>query len=304
MTRLLITGASGLLGGNLVRDFASQHDVSGVYHSHRLVVKGAKMIRADLSDPELVGRVVGKVQPEILIHCAAATDVDRCERDEAWAWQLNRDMAAQVAQQAARVGAKMIHISTDAVFDGQDAGYDEEATPEPINVYGESKLAGEGAVQDANRDALVLRTNLFGLSVSGRQRGLLAWFRRRLEAGEPTPGFGDVWFSPILVNTLGEWLLELAEADVRGILHVGGGTCMTKYEFGREVARSFGLDPGLVRRSTVDEAGLEAPRPRRLCLDSSKAADLLGRRLPEVSDGLERLRGLLKEEPTEQVQAG
>lgn len=304
MARLLITGASGLLGGNLVRDFSPRYDVNGVYYSHRLIVEGVKMIRADLSELELVGRVVGKVQPEILIHCAAATDVDRCEIDEAWAWRLNRDMAENVAQEAARVGAKMIHISTDAVFDGEEGNYDEEAVPRPINVYGESKLAGEQAVLEANPDALVVRTNLFGLSVSDRRRGLLAWFRDNLEAGESTPGFTDVWFSPILVNTLGEWLLDLVNAGAQGVLHVGGGSCLTKYEFGRQVARSFGLDAELVRRSTLGEAGLKAPRPQRLCLDSSKAAGILERQLPEVSEGLDRLRGSRLTERTEQIQAG
>ncbi len=304
MARLLITGASGLLGGNLARDFSRGHDVSGVYHRRRLILKGVKMIRADLSQPELAGRVVGKVQPELLIHCAAATDVDRCERDEAWAWRLNRDMAANVAQEAARLGARMVHVSTDAVFDGERASYAEGETPRPINVYGESKLAGEQAVLDAHPDALVVRTNLFGLHLSDPRRGLLAWFRRNLQSGNPTPGFTDVWFSPILVNTLGEWLLDLVGAGAHGVLHVGGATCLTKYEFGRQVAGAFGFDPELVEASSVDEAGLVAARPRRTCLDSSQAAGILGRRLPEIVEGLDRLQRSQRGEKSEQVQPG
>ena len=290
MARILVTGASGLLGSNLARDYAVDHEVNGVYLSRRLVLPGVKMIRADLSDPELVELVLGKVQPEIVVHCAAAADVDRCESDPDWAWRLNRDMAADVAGEAADLGAKLVHISTDAVFDGDKAGYDEDSSPRPVNVYGESKLAGERAVLDANPEALVIRTNLFGMPVADDGRGLLAWFLGRLEQGQPTPGFVDVRFSPQSVHHLGEWIIDLVELGHSGVIHLGGGTCLSKFQFGREVAEEFGFDSALVRRASLTEADLPAPRPKNLCLDSSRAARLLGRTLPEVNEGLRRVR--------------
>lgn len=291
MARILITGASGLLGSNLAREYAVEHEVNGVYYSHRLVLPGVKMIRADLTDPELVELVLGKVQPDLVIHCAAGADVDRCERDPDWAWRLNRDMAADVAAGAAEHDAELIHISTDAVFDGEEGNYDEDATPRPRNVYGESKLAGERAVLDAYPEALVVRTNLFGLPVAAADgRGLLAWFLRRFERGDRTPGFVDVSFSPQSVHHLAEWLLDLVEPGAAGVIHLGGRTCLSKFEFGRRAAQAFGYDPDLVVRASLADADLLAPRPKNLCLDSSRAAGLVGRALPDVQQGLERVR--------------
>lgn len=289
MSHLLITGASGLLGANLARDFAPDHEVSGVFHRNRVPIAGVRMIGADLSQQRLARMVVGKVKPEIVIHCAAGTDVDRCQRDEEWAHRLNRDMAEHVAAAAAANGASLVHISTDAVFDGQKGDYSEEDRPEPVNIYGRTKLAGEEAVLDAHPGALIVRTNLFGRSL-GTSRGSLAeWFLGELREGESPPGFTDVHFSPILVNDLGPLLLDLVGRGARGLFHIGGATCLSKFEFGRRLAAAFGYAPERIRPSTLEEVDLEAPRPKKLCLDCSKLERELGREVPTVDAGLGRL---------------
>lgn len=295
MAVILITGASGLLGGNLARDYSAQYDVSGVFHSHRIALSGVKMIGADLTQDELTRRVIGKVQPDLVVHCAAATDVDRCQRDEAWAYRLNVEMARSVATAAAAREASLIHISTDAVFDGRQGGYSEHSEPAPINVYGASKLAGEAAVRKAHPDALIVRTNLFGWNLRRNHRSLAEWFLASLVEGRVIQGFGDVSFSPILVNDLGDLLLELWAKGAQGLLHLGGADCLSKHQFGRELAARFGHDPASIRRSSVDQAGLVAPRPKELCLDSGKAATVLARPVPSLAGGLDRFAALATE---------
>ncbi len=289
MAALLITGASGLLGANLAMELARDHDVSGVFFQHRVPLAGVKMIGADLRTARLARMVVGKVRPDVVIHCAAGADVDRCERDDEWAYKLNRDMAANVAEAAASYGTALVHISTDAVFDGEAGDYREEDETTPINIYGRSKLAGEEAVRQAHEEALVVRTNLYGWSFREDKRSLAEWFLSKLERGEKTPGFVDVEFSPILANDLGPILLDLVQVGARGLLHVGGADCVTKFAFGQRLATAFGYDPELIDRSSVENAGLEATRPKRLCLNSSKAENLLGRRLPGLDEGIRRL---------------
>lgn len=298
MTRILISGASGLLGGNLAHDYAERHEVWGVFHEHSLSMPGVSMIGANLSLKDSAQMVLGKVKPQLVIHCAAATDVDRCQREPEWANRLNCEMAEHVAGAARRVGARLIHISTDAVFDGRAGGYTERDKAAPINVYGQTKLEGEGRVLAANPGALVVRTNLFGWNVQGGKSGLAGWFLGHLAAGRSCAGFDDVFFSPIHVRHLGEILLELARAEAQDVLHVGGATCLTKYEFGRALAREFGFDESLIERASVEGVGLHAPRPKRICLDSDRARALLGHEMPELDSGLAQLRDQRQRTPS------
>ena len=289
MTSLLITGASGLLGANLARDLAGDYQVSGVFHQTRLVLGGVRMIGADLAEPGLARMIVGKVRPDYIIHCAAGTNVDRCQSDKAWAMRMNRDMAGMVAAAAAEYDVRLAHISTDAVFDGRSGGYRETDAPRPVNVYGQSKLAGEQAVLQAHPAALVIRTNLFGWNLADAYAGLAGWFIKNLVEGRQCRGFSDVEFSPILVNALGPILLSLMESNASGVLHVAGADCLSKLAFGRRLAQACGLEAGLIEPSSVDNAGLAAPRGKRLCLDSTAAEQVLGRSMPTIDDGLEQL---------------
>ncbi len=288
MKKVLITGASGLLGSNLARDLGARLPVTGIYHQHPVELPGVRMVAADLIQPAIAHQLLTDEQPELVIHCAAATVIDECERNPQLAQRLNRDMAETVAAATEAVGASLIHISTDAVYDGVQGSYRETDKASPINAYGRSKLDGEAAVQLAHRSALIVRTNLFGWNLPHKSN-LIEWFLGRLMDGQECPGFTDVYFSPILVNQLGDLLLELTEAEASGVLHVAGATCLSKYEFGRMLAGAFGFDPELVRAAELSGAQLGAPRGRRLCLDCSRAEQLLGQAMPALEAGMRRL---------------
>ncbi len=308
MAKVLITGASGLLGANLVLDAAQGHQVVAVYHRHPIDLAGVEALRADLSRPGVAQRLISAADPDWVVHCAAATNVDACERDPETAFRLNRDMAAYVAEAAWDARARLIHVSTDAVFDGERGGYVEEDDANPATVYGRSKLAGEQAVLQAHPEAAVVRTNIFGWNAQPK-RGLAEWFLANLEAGQSCTGFTDVRISPILVNDLGDLMFEMLRRGVGGVFHAGGGECLSKYEMGVRLAKAFGLNPELIRPGSVAQADLVAPRGRRLCLDSGKLAVILGVELPAFEDGLrrfrlqreegyrERLRALTRREP-------
>ncbi len=295
MARLLITGAGGMLGVSLVLEaLAAGHRVIAVDHGHPVYHQGVETVVADLAAPGAAEAVLAAARPDWVIHCAAATSVDACEADPGTAFRLNRDMAGQVASAARAVGARLVHISTDAVFDGERGGYTEEDEPHPVNVYGKSKREGELAVLAEDAGALVVRTNIYGWNAQARQ-SLAEWFLERLEAGERCRGFADVWVAPILVNDLAPLLLKMLDAGLTGIYHVGGGECLSKCEFGVRLAEVFGLDANLIEPVKVGAAGLHAKRPRKLCLDGSKIERALGVRLPTAVDGLERFARLRRE---------
>ena len=288
MTRLMVTGASGLLGSNLAIYAREKLDVIGLYHRNAIEIDGARMVAEDLSQPGSALQITRQHRPDLVVHCAAATDVDRCEREPEWARALNVKMAEFVACACYDAGIPFAHISTDAVFDGLTGGYREDDPAKPISVYGETKLAGEYAVRQANPQALVLRTNLYGWSPDG-QRGLAQWFANRLEAGQVCTGFTDVNFSPVYAQHLARAILELLERRAEGLFHLGGQTCLSKHEFGIALARGMDLDTSLIEPATVESAKLEAARPKQLCLNSDKAEATLGRMLPGVEFGLREL---------------
>ena len=291
MRRILITGASGLLGANLVLDAAGRHEVIAVTHRHRLERPGVRSFQADLANPGAAQELMRLVRPDWVIHCAAATDVDACEADPGGAFRLNRDMAGWVAEASAAIGARLAHISTDAVFDGKRGGYREDEAPNPINVYARSKLEGENAVRAVCREALIVRTNIYGWNAQ-EKRSLAEWFLNNLENGRACQGFTDVLVSPLLVNDLGDFLLRMLETGLNGLYHVAGGDCLSKYDFGVLIAKTFGLDAGLIHPVGVEAGGLRAPRGRRLCLDGLKIQDELGVPLPRAREGLARFKAL------------
>jgi dTDP-4-dehydrorhamnose reductase len=289
LARLLVTGASGLLGANLVLEAMGSHQVTAVTHSHPLKIPGVVAYRADLADGEAARALIAEAAPEWIVHCAAATDLDGCEFDPVMAHRLNRDMAGHVAAAASSQEAAFVLISTDAVFDGLEGNYAETADPNPLSVYGRSKLEGERAVLEAHPQAVVVRTNIYGWNAQAKQ-SLAEWFLHRCRNGIRSPGWTDVWSTPILVNDLASIILRLLASGHGGIYHVGGATCLSKHDFGRRVAAAFDLDPNLIESASIQRAGLAAPRARRLCLRGEKIEAVLGVRLPTVKEGLERFR--------------
>lgn len=188
----------------------------------------------------------------------------------------------------------MVHVSTDAVFDGLKGTYREEDTPNPLSVYARSKLAGELTVLDANPQALIARLNLFGWSVTGK-RSLAEFFYFNLKAGRRINGFTDVFFCPLLVNDLASLFIEMLEREMTGLYHVFSPECTSKYEFGVAVARRFGLDETLINPVSVSDAGLVAARSPNLTMCTEKLSTALGHPLPTWQKGLERLADLQKQ---------
>jgi dTDP-4-dehydrorhamnose reductase len=289
MERLLITGASGLLGANLLLAARSTHQLVAVSHRQRVNLDGAECIQADLTVPGAARDLVRTYRPRAVVHCAALTDVDRCEEQPDLAERLNAQVPGWLAEACAAIGARLVHISTDAVFDGEKRDYSEDDVPRPINTYGISKLRGEGAVLAANPSALVIRTNLFGWNAEPKL-SLSEWFLDRLRRKERCTGFTDVSVSPLVAEDLGARVLQLLSMSAAGVLHVAGRDVVTKYEFGRMVAEAFGLSPDPILPGSVDASPLRSRRPHQLGLDVRRAESLLGVPMPRVEAGLRRWR--------------
>jgi dTDP-4-dehydrorhamnose reductase len=292
--RILITGASGLLGLNLALETTRRHTVFGTVNLHALKTDAFTVIQTDLLAPGAVERLLESTQPDWVIHCAALANLDTCEADPLLAQQLNTDLPRTLASHVARSGARLVHISTDSVFDGLRGDYSEEDIPTPIGVYSRTKLNGELAVADVDPTAIIARVNLFGWSLTG-SRSLAEFFFNNLSLGKQVMGFTDVFFCPLLANELADIFVRMLEKNLRGLYHVVSSESLSKYDFGVHLAQRFNLDGSLINPTSVTQSGLKATRSPNLTLRSDKLARALGESLPRLSTGLDRLYTLYQQ---------
>ena len=279
---LLVTGASGFLGRNLALEaLASGRQVVGVVHRHSVDHPAIQTVSADLTAPSAASALLSRLRPAAVVNCAAFADVDECEHNPERAHLLNAELPRSLAAACADAGVGLVHISTDSVFDGKRGGYTESDEPGPVNVYARSKLEGEQAVQAVFPDALIIRTNFIGTSGSG-ERGLADALSSRLESGERINGFADVMFSPLLANELARVVLAAVDCNLRGLYHASASDECSKYEFACRLALALGLDRSLVKKASIADADLLAPRPLNTSLSSSRLETALGRQMPSV----------------------
>lgn len=287
--RLLVTGASGLLGLNLsLAASTAGHQVTGLVHSCSLVGVPFSTRQVDLLDVQSALESIESAKPDAIIHCAAVANLNAAEKSPDLTQRLNAEIPGILAKAASRWGLPFVHISTDAVFDGRSDGYVETDSTHPLSVYARTKLAGEQAVQDAYQDALIARVVFYGWSLSGT-RSLSEFFYNNLQSGQKIKGFTDTNFCPLYVEDLAAALLEMLAKGLTGVYHVVSREHLSKYEFGVRIAQRFGLDPDLIEPISMLDVDRGVTRSLSLVLNPEKVQDALGRTLPSVDEGIERL---------------
>jgi dTDP-4-dehydrorhamnose reductase len=266
MRRLLVTGGTGYLGAEVVgHALAAGWDVAATWHSRQPPDGPARWHRLDVTDPIAVAELVIAVQPDVVIHTAY-------RRDGPDAGAVTTAGSAAVARAANAENARLIHLSTDVVFDGETgAPYAEGARPRPVTAYGRAKHDAEGAVLGVHPRALIVRTSLlYGGGVPGPHE-TAALAAARGEAGGTF--FTDEIRCPTEVGDLAAALLELSTVDASGWLHVAGPDALSRYDFACLIAAAAGLPTAAIRPgSTTDHP---TPRPRDCALDCSRAASLI-----------------------------
>lgn len=282
----LVTGANGFLGANVGAFLTGKANrVGAVRKPVDADGRFDRYVVGDLEDPTEIARTIQELKPDVVIHAAAMASHEACEADPERASLINAIATESIAQAAHQAGSKFVLISTDAVFDGARGHYRETDEPNSTSVYGQTKLEGERLAL-ASTDALVVRTNFFGWSPTGR-RSILEFFVNALESGEQVRGFTDFTTSSAYVQVLAEALWDLCERDVSGLVHLTSPDSMTKFAFGLAVAEEFCLDSALI---TPSRSAMQPPRDGDISLDVTKAQELLGRQLPSMRAGIAAAR--------------
>jgi dTDP-4-dehydrorhamnose reductase len=287
--RIFVTGGSGMLGHCLMRLAAAQHRVFGSYHSHPVAIDGCSLSPLDITNEVEVRSRFSSVQPDVIIHTAALTDVDECEKFPDKARRINSDGTAIVARAAQALGASLVYISTDYVFDGSTGGYRETDTPNPVNAYGSSKLLGEKYASENCARVSIIRTTMFGLKLSP-QIGMMESMVAALRDGKPMTRFVDQDFTPLYTGHLSEVIIRMAQLAVTGVFHVGSANKVSRLEFSKQVAEVFALSDSNIYPGPFRQIEGLARRPQDTSLICKKITAQLEMELPGVREGLSWLK--------------
>jgi dTDP-4-dehydrorhamnose reductase len=287
--KVAVTGGNGLLGGEAVALLAGRHEVLALGRGPcRLPPGGHAWAEADLGDGRSTFEALRAFGAKAVLHAGAMTDVDGCERDPERAWAVDVGGSEQVARACRALGARLVAISTDYVFDGEAGPYREEDLPNPRGVYARTKRAGEEAALLLAPDCAVARVAVVYSGRPGAKATFATQIVEKLSRGEPVKAFSDQLVSPTLARNGAEMALELLlETGYQGVLHTSGATVLDRVEFARKVARRFGLQGEIVPVRTA-EMKLPAPRPLRGGLRVERAGRILRTRPLAIEAQLDR----------------
>jgi len=287
--KLLVTGAGGLLGSAVAKIASDRHTVFSGFR--RRVPKFGKPVAMDLLNLERIQRVVLTLKPDAILHAAALTDVDRCEAEKRVATKVNYEATKTIAVAAARTGAYLLYVSTDAVFDGERGMYRETDRPNPINHYGLTKLMGEEAAKEAGGKSCIARSSvIYGSNPAALKDNFAVWLIEKLRAGQSANIVTDQFVSPSLNSNVAEMALELTERSLTGTYHVSGASRVSRYDFAAALAATFGLDASLIRAVRMKDMKWKARRPRDSSLDVHKATSSLDHVPLLLGDSLVKLK--------------
>lgn len=281
--RIIVTGGSGLFGRSLLRVLKG-YEVVGMDKESGMT---ANDLMIDLAKKASTIESIARITPSVVVHTAAQTDVDLCERDRDLARRVNVDGTANVAEGCAKVGAKLIFISTDYVFDGNKGSYVESDQPNPVNFYGATKLEAE-RIAGTLPGSLIVRTSvLYGWHPN--KLNFATWILKGLREHQSLRVVKDHVNSPTFADNLAVAIRMAIERNAEGTLHVAGNERISRFDFARKMAQKFGLDQSLLVPVEMRDLNWIARRPRDSSLDVGKAQKQLDIELFGVDRGLEEM---------------
>lgn len=278
--KLLVIGISGLTGYKVASLASPKYSVYGTYNYRRVNLDRIVSQYLDISDYAAVNRLIVDLKPDIIVNTSALHNVDYCETHPEENFRINSHAVKNLADISRKLGAKLIHISTDYVFDGTISKYREEDATNPVNSYGRAKLEGEKALLNIPNFAILRPSIVYGWtpfeqlgtnSSSGKPVNFVLWALMKMSKGEKLRIVTDQYGSPTLADTLAHSILNVIDKNLIGIFHTSGSTCINRFDFTAKIAQVFGHPTDLVLPSSSSEFKQIALRPSSTCLDCSKA---------------------------------
>lgn len=294
--KFLITGSTGLVGSQLVKDLVkSGHLVYSCYNNSKPY--HGTPIHLDLANHSKIVETVATIRPDVVIHLAAITNVDLCEKEKELALNINSKATEVLSKQAAKNGSFFVYVSTDYVFDGDKGMKKESDVANPVDYYGYSKYQGEIAVQDMASNWCIARTSTpFG--VNQTRKSFPTFVIENLQTKKEVNAITDQYTSPTYVPNLSQMLIEISTRQILGVIHLAGATRISRYDLAKLVAEKLGLDTNLLKPTNIkDMVNWTAKRPLDSSLDVSKATQILNEKPLTIEEGLDRFIAEIKSKP-------
>jgi dTDP-4-dehydrorhamnose reductase len=293
MPNVLVTGATGFIGSYVCKEYASQPSIklfAAVRDSKKWLTDTAENIVLDFSLDSFQQTILD-IKPDVIVHTAALSQVDYCEQHRNEAWQINVEATRLIAEAAQKMGSRLIFLSSDFVFSGQNEFETENSPTNPVSFYGETKVAAEKYVRQICKNHLILRPVLvYGIPLLAGRQNMVTMVKRNLEDGKAITIVSDQYRTPVFVGDLTKLIVKTAMGIQTGTFHAGGPDYLSVYEFAVRIARTFNLDETLISPITSAELNQTGKRPPRTRFDNRKAIGLLGFTPMSVNDALKQLR--------------
>lgn len=284
MKKILITGCCGMLGNVLIEEILPENQIIlGVDMNEPK--KEFPFTKLDLTNESSTKKLLNDFKPDVIIHTAAYTNVDFCEKNPSIVDRLHID-ATKVLADYSNKRSKLIFISSDSVFKGNQGNYKEDDIKYPLNYYAKTKDIAEEIIKSTCDDFIIVRTNIFGFHLTNGN-SLVEWALNKLISGERINGFTDVRFNAIYTRFLSKIIYEMITMNLKGIFHVCSKNSLSKFEFLQLLATDFNLNINLISPVKIDDLGLDANRPKDSTLNTSKISQIIA--LPSIEEGIRRL---------------
>ncbi|MBW0177650.1 SDR family oxidoreductase [Sediminibacterium sp.] len=287
--KIVLTGGSGLLAVNWAVTVRETYDVILLLHEREVAIAGVISVKVDIGSYEALINVLSNYQPDVVIHTAGLTSVEVCESNPTLANQVNVEISANIAIVTHQLGIKMVHISTDHLFDGTTSLLTEETIPSPLNMYGYTKGLAERKVLERCPHALVVRTNFYGWGTSYR-KSFSDMIIFSLRQKKQITLYSDVYYSPIYVSVLISSIHALIDKGAAGIFNVVSDSRISKYEFGMLLANEFSLDTTFITEGALAPSNNVVKRPLDMSLSNIKATEFIGRQIGLVQDHIRLMK--------------
>ena len=294
-SRILITGANGLLGQYLVSALAPTQTVvlATARGDRRFPLperEGFTYADLDITDSAAVTELVNGFRPDVIIHGAAMTAPDPCETDRERCHAVNVGGTANIASAAKQAGAFLVHVSTDFIFDGEGGPYAEDDAPSPVNYYGQSKWEAEEAVRNSGCTWAIARTVLvYGNTFGATRSHLILWVRDKVSSGEKIRVVSDQVRTPTYAGDLAKGILLMADRKAEGVYHISGRDTLTPYDMAMATCEALGLDASLIEKVDASVFTQPARRPMRTGFRIDKAVRELDYSPLSFREGLARM---------------
>jgi len=290
--KILVTGSSGLIGNQLTKDLSKTENILSVYNTSK--PNYGIPINLDLTQHKQISEVLGEINPDVIVHLAALTDVDKCQENFELSYEINTKSSQIISEFAEKNNIFLIYVSTDYVFDGQHGLRKESDLPNPQTIYGKTKLEAENIIKKSKNPWCIVRTSTpFGLH--DKKKSFLVWVTESLLSGKKIQIVDDQFTSPVYIPHFSEMVQEIIAKKITGLFHLSGNTRISRYQLAFLLAQKLELDTKLIVPVKIEDMNWKSPRPSDCSLDLTKISSLLENKPKEIHETINSFVSDLKQ---------